>query len=110
MIETHVGDDGRVIDYEIISGQQDPEVDKWVSELLYFAQFTPATAFGKPVDSRIILSFVAVVRSGADQAGNCIDNTVGDFSVLRAGAVAIRNFLGFSTASTRHPSVAASSC
>jgi hypothetical protein len=60
MIETHVGGDGRVIDYEIISGKQDPEVDKWVSQLLYFAQFTPATAFGRPVDSRIILSFVAV--------------------------------------------------
>jgi hypothetical protein len=60
MIDTHVGDDGRVIDYVILSGPNDPAVDKWVSELLYFAQFTPATAFGKPVDSRIILSFVAV--------------------------------------------------
>ena len=60
MIDTHVGDDGRVIDFVILSGPNTPAVDKWVSELLYFAQFTPATAFGKPVDSRIILSFVAV--------------------------------------------------
>jgi hypothetical protein len=60
MIETHVGDDGRVMDYQIISGPQNPELDRWLSKLLYFAKFTPATAFGKPVDSKIILSFVAV--------------------------------------------------
>jgi hypothetical protein len=59
-IETHVGVDGRVIDYQIISGPQGPAVNRWVRELLYYAQFTPATAFGKPIDSRIILSFVAV--------------------------------------------------
>jgi hypothetical protein len=60
MIETHVGEDGLVVDYHIISGPQNPAVDKWVSELLYFAKFTPAMAFGKPIESRIILSFVAV--------------------------------------------------
>jgi hypothetical protein len=60
MIETHISDDGRVVDYQIISGPQNPELDRWLSKLLYFAKFTPATAFGKPVDSKIILSFVAV--------------------------------------------------
>jgi hypothetical protein len=60
MIETHVGDDGRVIDYEILSGKRTPEVVRWIREMLYFAQFRPATAFGRPVDSKIILSFVAV--------------------------------------------------
>lgn len=60
MIETHVGEDGKVIDYRIISGTESPEVNRWVRELLYFAQFTPATAFGRPVESKIILSFVAV--------------------------------------------------
>jgi Putative zinc-finger len=59
-IETHVGDEGRVIDYEILSGPQSPEVDGWVREMLSLAQFTPATAFGRPVESKIILSFVAV--------------------------------------------------
>jgi hypothetical protein len=60
MIETHVGDDGKVLDYEIISGQESPEVARWVREMLSTAKFTPATSFGKPVMSRIILSFVAV--------------------------------------------------
>src|SRR5215467_157979 len=61
MIETHVGDTGRVLEYKIISGQENsPEVQRFVREQLSLAMFTPATAFGRPVDSKIILSFVAV--------------------------------------------------
>jgi hypothetical protein len=59
-IETHVGDEGRVIDYQVLSGPQSPEVDGWIREMMSLAQFTPATAFGRPVESKIILSFVAV--------------------------------------------------
>ena len=59
-IETDVGDEGRVLDYEILSGPQTAEVDGWIREMMSLAQFTPATAFGKPVQSKIILSFVAV--------------------------------------------------
>ena len=59
-IETEVGDEGRVMDYEILSGPHSPEVDGWIREMMSLAQFTPATAFGKPVESKIILSFVAV--------------------------------------------------
>src|SRR5262249_45429664 len=56
-IETHVGDEGRVLDYQVLSGPQNPEVNGWIRQVLSLAQFTPATAFGKPVESRIILSF-----------------------------------------------------
>jgi len=59
-IETHVGEEGRVMDYEVLSGSPSPEVDGWIRETLSLAQFTPATAFGRPVESKIILSFVAV--------------------------------------------------
>jgi len=59
-IETHVDDEGRVIDYQVLSGPQSPEVGGWIREMLSLAQFTPATAFGRPVESKIILSFVAV--------------------------------------------------
>jgi Putative zinc-finger len=59
-IETDVGDEGRVLDYEILSGPQNAEVNGWIREMMSLAQFTPATAFGKPVQSKIILSFVAV--------------------------------------------------
>lgn len=59
-VETHVGDDGRVLDYVILSGPDDPEVEQWLRVQLHFARFEPATLFGRPVDSRIILSFVGV--------------------------------------------------
>lgn len=60
MIETDVDGDGRVTEYRIISGPDGPEVYRWIREVLSLAQFTPATAFGRPVGSKIILSFVAV--------------------------------------------------
>src|SRR5262245_36130911 len=60
MIETGVDEDGRVTEYHIISGPQNAEVNRWIREVLSLAQFTPATAFGKPIGSKIILSFVAV--------------------------------------------------
>jgi len=59
-IETYVGHEGRVLDYQVLSGPQNPEVTGWIRQMLSLAQFTPATAFGKPVESTIILSFVAV--------------------------------------------------
>jgi hypothetical protein len=59
-IETHVGDEGRVLDYKVIGGKENAETNRWIREILSLAQFTPATAFGKPVESKIILSFVAV--------------------------------------------------
>jgi hypothetical protein len=59
-IETQVGHEGRVIAYRILSGPQNPEVNGWVRQVLSLAQFTPATAFGKPVESRLILTFVLV--------------------------------------------------
>ena len=59
-IETHVGDEGRVLDFQVLSGPLTPEVTGWLHQILSLAQFTPATSFGKPVESRIILSFVAV--------------------------------------------------
>src|SRR5262249_1946927 len=59
-IETSVGHEGRVIDYQVLSGPQNPEVNGFIREVLSLAQFTPATAFGKPVESKMILSFVAV--------------------------------------------------
>jgi hypothetical protein len=62
IIETHLGDEGTILDYKVIGGQESPETNRWVREILSVAQFTPAMAFGKPVESKIILSFVAVVN------------------------------------------------
>jgi hypothetical protein len=59
-IETQIGDEGRVIDYQVLSGSESPEVTGWIRQVLSLMKFTPATAFGKPVESKVILSFVAV--------------------------------------------------
>ena len=59
-IETQVGDDGKVMDYEVLSGPHSQEANQWIREMLSLASFTPATNFGRPVESKIILSFVAV--------------------------------------------------
>ena len=59
-VETEVGENGRVIHYVILSGPEDPKVDRWLREMLFYSEFKPATLFGRPVHSRIILSFVGV--------------------------------------------------
>ena len=59
-IETRVGHEGRVLDYHVLSGPQSPAVNGWIRQVLSLAEFTPATAFGKPIESKMILSFVAV--------------------------------------------------
>jgi hypothetical protein len=59
-IATEISDAGRIFDYRIISGTRSPAVDQWVQEMLLLARFRPATSWGTPVPSRIILSFVHV--------------------------------------------------
>ncbi|HLH30769.1 MAG TPA: zf-HC2 domain-containing protein [Terriglobia bacterium] len=67
-IETYVGNEGQVLDYEVLCswrGKQwtcptGSDVPDSIRQMLSLAHFTPATSFGKPVESRIILSFIAV--------------------------------------------------
>ena len=59
-VKADVDDVGRVYDIRIISGSQTPAVRQWVRNLLYTAQFTPATRLGKRINSSTILTFVSV--------------------------------------------------
>lgn len=59
-VDVLVSGRGRMIDYTVLSGSGDPEIDRWLRELLYYAEFTPANLFGRPVNSRIIVSFIGV--------------------------------------------------
>jgi hypothetical protein len=59
-IQTEVNDKGLVVDYSIIGGTRSAHVDQWLQEMLLLAQFRPATSWGNPVPSRVILSFVNV--------------------------------------------------
>jgi hypothetical protein len=51
---------GRVYDFRILSGSQTPAMKQWIQNLLYTAQFAPATRLGKPINSSTILTFVNV--------------------------------------------------
>lgn len=59
-VQTEVNDKGLVMDYSIIGGSRSANVDQWLQEMLLLAQFRPATSWGNPVPSRVILSFVNV--------------------------------------------------
>ena len=59
-IQTEVSDKGLIVDYSIIGGSRSANVDQWLQEMLLLAQFRPATSWGNPVPSRVILSFVNV--------------------------------------------------
>lgn len=59
-MQTEVGPSGRIDDFSIIAGTRTPGIDQWLQELVLFSQFRPATYWGLPVRSRVILSFVTV--------------------------------------------------
>jgi hypothetical protein len=65
-IETYVGNEGRVLDYQVLCPSSShsrcsvSDVPASIRQVLSLAHFDPATRFGKPVESRIILSFVWV--------------------------------------------------
>lgn len=59
-VQTEVSDTGRVYDYSIIGGTRSAGVDRWLQQQLLLAQFRPATSWGIPVPSRMILSFINV--------------------------------------------------
>jgi hypothetical protein len=59
-VQTDLSETGLVTDYTVISGKSSPDVDQWLQEVLLLAQFRPATIWGSPVPSRVILSFVNV--------------------------------------------------
>ena len=66
-IETYVGNEGRVLDYQVLcpatsthSHCSESDVPPSIQQVLSLARFDPATRFGRPVGSRIILSFVSV--------------------------------------------------
>jgi hypothetical protein len=65
VVEAYVGPDGRVLDYRILSAPEDAEaVLPQLKNMLIFATFQPATAFGQPTSGRVILTFSKVQVRG----------------------------------------------
>lgn len=65
VVEAYVGPDGRVQDYRILSAPEDAEaILPQLKNMLIFATFQPATAFGQPTASRVVLTFSKVQVKG----------------------------------------------
>jgi hypothetical protein len=65
VVEAYVGPDGRVQDYRVLSAPEDEAaILPQLKNMLIFTTFQPATAFGQPTASRVILSFSKVQVRG----------------------------------------------
>lgn len=65
IVEAYVGPDGRVLDYRILSAPDDAQaILPELKNTLIFTTFHPATAFGQPTASRVVLSFSKVQVKG----------------------------------------------
>jgi hypothetical protein len=64
LLVTRVDAGGRVQGYEVLSGQQSPELMRHLDRTIYFSQFDPATTFGKPTDGQVVLSLRRITVRG----------------------------------------------
>jgi hypothetical protein len=65
IVEAYVGPDGRVQDYRILSAPEDAQaILPQLKNMLIFTTFHPATSFGQPTASRVVLTFSKVQVKG----------------------------------------------
>ncbi len=64
VVEAYVNDQGRVYDYNIVSGPEDPAVQNQIVDQLLLSVFEPASVFGAPVRGRVVLTFSGISVHG----------------------------------------------
>jgi hypothetical protein len=64
VVEAYVNSQGRVYDYNIVSGPDDPEVHSQIVDRLLMSVYQPASVFGAPVRSRVVLTFSGISVRG----------------------------------------------
>lgn len=64
VVEAYIDAYGRVENYRIISGQDDPQMHEQLNRALLFTVFAPAQLFGRPVAGRAIISFSHISVKG----------------------------------------------
>jgi hypothetical protein len=64
VVEAYVNSVGRVYDYEIVSGPDDPAVHGQIVDQLMMSVYEPASVFGTPVRGRVVLTFSGVSVHG----------------------------------------------
>lgn len=61
LLEATLNAQGEVLFYKILSGPNDPAVQRQIDQLLLFSRFRPQLSFGRPMDGgRVLLSFSEV--------------------------------------------------
>jgi hypothetical protein len=60
VVEAYVNSQGRVYDYNIVSGKEDSGVQNQIVDQLLMSVFEPARAFGAPVRGRVVLTFSGI--------------------------------------------------
>jgi hypothetical protein len=64
VVEAYVNSQGRVYDYKIVSGPDDPAVHGQIVDQLMMSVYEPASVFGTPVRGRVVLTFSGVSVHG----------------------------------------------
>lgn len=60
IVEALVNEQGRVYDYNIVSGPVDTDVQNQIVDQLLLSVFQPASVFGAPVRGRVVLTFSGI--------------------------------------------------
>jgi Putative zinc-finger len=64
VVEAYVNAQGRVYDYNVVSGPDNPEVHSQIVDRLLMSVYQPASVFGAPVRSRVVLTFSGISVRG----------------------------------------------
>jgi hypothetical protein len=64
VVEAYVNAEGRVYDYDIVSGPEDATVQTQIVNQLLLSVFEPARVFGAPVRSRVVVTFSGISVRG----------------------------------------------
>lgn len=64
VVVTQIDSDGRAVGYEILSGNQTPELLDRLDHMVYFSLFDPATTFGRPTGGQVILTLRRITIRG----------------------------------------------
>jgi len=64
VVEAYVNSQGRVYDYKIVSGPEDPTVQNQIADQLLLSVFEPARVFGSPIRGRAVMTFSGISVQG----------------------------------------------
>jgi len=64
VVEAHVDETGRVVDYRLLNGPYDPALISKLNRHLLFTQFDPATSFGIPRHGTAVFQFQSIKVKG----------------------------------------------